>query len=92
MAISQVVPPWHPTRQEPPGLDGTLILMIDERGDVTTVTIQGNLSPAYVAVLRRAASRWKYQPAMKGGTPVKYRRVVAVHLAPIEGRSNREQG
>jgi hypothetical protein len=53
--------------------------------------VQGNLSPAYTAVLRRAASRWKYQPAMKSGTPVKYRRVVAVHLTPVDSRSNRDQ-
>jgi tetratricopeptide (TPR) repeat protein len=93
VVISQILPPWHPNRQEPPTMDGRLILVIDERGDVTSLTLQGNLSPAYAAVLRRAASRWKYQPAMKSGTPVKYRRAVAVHLQPADdSRSNREPG
>jgi len=82
--ISQVVPPWHPTKREAQIYDGTLTLIIDENGDVTSVGLDGNLHPAYAPLLRRAAARWKYQPATKGGVPVKYRRSVAIHLSPTD--------
>jgi tetratricopeptide (TPR) repeat protein len=84
--ISQVVPPWHPLQQPQiraaNGYDGTLTLMIDERGDVTSVTVEGNLQPQYATVLKRTARDWKYRPALKDGVAVKYRKTVAIHLNP----------
>jgi tetratricopeptide (TPR) repeat protein len=82
VAISQTAPPWHPTRQQMNTYDGSLTLTIDERGDVTSVALEGSLHPDYAAALRRAATRWKYQPATRGGVPVKYRKVVGIHLTP----------
>lgn len=84
--ISQVVPAWHP-RQQPPiraanGYDGTLNVIIDERGDVTSVTVEGNLQPEYVTELKLAAKGWKYRPALKDGVAVKYRKTVTIHLNP----------
>jgi len=84
--VAQSVPPWHPTKQETQVYDGTLTLVIDERGDVISVELEGNLNPAYAQLLRRAAARWKYQPATRNGVPVKYRRGVAVHLSPEASR------
>ena len=83
-AISQTVPPWHPSRRDMPASDGTMILVVDEHGDVASISMQGISDPAYAAQLRRAASRWKYQPATRNGVPVKYRRLVAIHLTPAE--------
>jgi hypothetical protein len=84
--ISQVIPPWNP-RQQPQlraanGYDGTLTLMVDERGDVTSVTVEGNLQPEYATVLKQVAKGWKYRPAVKDGVAVKYRKTVAIHLNP----------
>jgi tetratricopeptide repeat protein len=84
VAISQTVPPWHPARRDAQASDGTMILVVDERGDVTSVSMQGITDPAYGALLRRAAERWKYQPATRNGVPVKYRRLVAIHLNPVD--------
>ncbi|HEX7138318.1 MAG TPA: hypothetical protein VF219_10740, partial [Vicinamibacterales bacterium] len=89
VAISQTVPPWHP-RRDAPVSDGTMILVVDEQGDVTSISMQGITDPAYASQLRRAASHWKYQPATRNGVPVKYRRLVAIHLNPADaGRTNR---
>jgi hypothetical protein len=82
VAISQTAPPWHPTRQQMGTYNGSLIVVIDERGDVASVALEGNLHPDYAASLRRAASRWKYQPATRNGVPVKYRKVVGIRLTP----------
>ena len=38
----QVMPPWHPSRQESQiFMEGTLILVIDEKGDVASVSLAG---------------------------------------------------
>jgi hypothetical protein len=90
VAISQTVPPWHPARRDAQASDGTMILVVDERGNVTSISMQGISDPAYAALLRRAAERWKYQPATRNGVPVKYRRLVAIHLNPMDAnRPNR---
>ena len=90
--ISQVAPPWHPTRQQMQAYQGVLTLVIDENGAVTSVSSDGNLQPEYVATLRKAASHWRYQPATKNGVPVKYRRQVTIHLSPLDGdRTNKQE-
>jgi len=81
VAISQTVPAWHPARRDVrASSEGTMILVVDEHGDVTSLSTQGISDPAYAALLRRAARGWKYQPATRNGVPVKYRRLVAIHL------------
>ena len=84
VAMSQAMPPWHPSRMETQTYQGTLILVIDEMGNVESISTQGQLQPAYVAGLRRAAANWKYQPATRNGVPVKYRKLVAVRLSPTD--------
>jgi tetratricopeptide (TPR) repeat protein len=84
VAISQTVPPWHPAKRDAEASDGTMILVVDEHGDVRSISMQGIADPAYAALLRRAAARWKYQPATRNGVPVKYRRLVAIHLNPVD--------
>lgn len=82
IAISQVMPPWHPDKRLPQRYEGTLIVVINEQGNVTSITSQGNHHPAYLQVLRRAAAQWKFRPATKNGAPVTYRKVVAIRLNP----------
>jgi hypothetical protein len=38
--------------------------------------------PAYDQALIRAAREWKFQPAQKQGRPVRYLKVIEIHLAP----------
>jgi tetratricopeptide (TPR) repeat protein len=83
VAISQEMPPWRPGRQETQTYEATLILVINASGDVTSVTLHGNLQPSYDALLRRAASQWKFRPAMRNGQPVEFRKIVAVRLTPL---------
>jgi hypothetical protein len=85
VAISQTIPPWHPVRRDvTASSEGTMILVVDERGDVASISLQGISDLAYAAQLRRAAAQWKYQPATRNGVPVKYRRLVAIHLTPTD--------
>lgn len=57
---------------------GLLELVIDEAGRVEKATLLQGVSPAYDAVLVRAARQWTYEPATAQGAPVKYRRIVQV--------------
>jgi hypothetical protein len=82
VALSQVMPPWRPGRQETQTYEGVLTIVIDETGAVTEVTAFGNLPPAYRELLTRAAGSWRFQPATRSGVPVKYRKLVAIRLRP----------
>ena len=66
------------------GLPGSLALVIDERGNVESVTLLTSLQPEYNAVLLKAAREWKFRPATKGGLPVRYRKVVGIRLNPSD--------
>ena len=55
---------------------GTIELVIDEAGHVIASVIRASVSRFYDAVLLDSARSWQYQPATRGGQPVKYRRVV----------------
>jgi tetratricopeptide (TPR) repeat protein len=82
VALSQVMPPWRPGRQEAQTHEGILTIVIDETGAVTEVTILGNLPPAYKELLKRAAGSWRFQPATRNGVPVAYRKIVSIRLRP----------
>jgi hypothetical protein len=80
VVVSQVLPPWRPSRQDTQTYDAVVSVVIDETGTVTDLTVEGRLRPTYEAQLRRAAMGWKYRPATLKGMPVKYRKNIAVHL------------
>jgi tetratricopeptide (TPR) repeat protein len=86
VAVSQVVPPWRPTGPRPSSREIVLMLLIDETGTVVSVRLAGTLQPPYDAMLRQAASRWKYRPALRNGRPVKYQKAVAVRLDPSDSK------
>jgi hypothetical protein len=84
VVVSQTMPPWRPSkilgaRRE---YQGALALVIDERGNVESVTLLEGVQPEYNAVLLKAAREWKFKPAVKDGVAVRYRKVVGVHLSP----------
>jgi TonB family protein len=57
-----------------------LTLTIDEAGDVLRVDVQGSVNPSYDDLLVRAASGWKYKPAIHNGVPVRYQKTVVIDV------------
>jgi TonB family protein len=60
---------------------GLLEVVIDEQGRVSGLTIRLSIHPMYDAQLIAAAKDWRYKPAMAGGVPVKFRKVIQVTVA-----------
>jgi hypothetical protein len=81
--ISQPRPPYTPGR-DTQIYDAVLTIVIDETGAVTDVTSMGAMPIAYEVALKRAVMGWRFKPATRNGMPVKYRRNVAIRLAPQE--------
>jgi TonB family protein len=85
------VTPPVPVRQDVPRVPtliaaqtrerGLLEVDIDEQGRVTGLTIRMSIHPMYDAQLISAAKDWRYKPAMAGGVPVKFRKVIQVTVA-----------
>jgi hypothetical protein len=57
---------------------GLLELLIDEQGRVAGITLRKSMHPLYDSQLMAAARDWRYRPAMVGGVPVKYRKLIEV--------------
>jgi hypothetical protein len=51
---------------------GMLDVVIDESGRVAEVTMRQSLNATIDALIVRTARNWKYRPAIKDGTPVRY--------------------
>jgi tetratricopeptide (TPR) repeat protein len=81
--IDQQVPPWTFTAYAPNRVfNGTLELIIDEKGLVESVALTEPVWPPYDLALIQAAKRWSYRPAVKAGTPVKFKRVLVINIDP----------
>jgi hypothetical protein len=78
---SQRMPPWHPSPQEATqGFRGVLRLLIDQSGSVVSAAMAATTRPTYDQLLLRAARDWKFLPAQKQGTPVRYLKLIEVQL------------
>jgi TonB family protein len=77
-----MMPMWNPANPVDKLRDyrGTLELIIDETGKVTSATITRSINASYDPLLVKAAQAWQFKPAMRGGTPVKYRYALDIHL------------
>jgi tetratricopeptide (TPR) repeat protein len=86
VVISQQLPPWRPSKLSATRRDyqGAVALVIDQSGNVETVTLLTSLQPEYNPVLLKAAREWKFRPATKDGLPVRYRKVVGIRLNPSD--------
>ena len=84
VTLSASLPPWAPSKiaDRQRGFKGALEVTIDEAGDVEAVALRQSVHPAYDGDLLKAARSWKFKPAMKGGFPVLYVKVVEVQLQP----------
>jgi len=56
----------------------TLEVLVDENGNVERAVMRDKLNPIYDRLVLAAARTWKYRPAMKGTTPVKYLKAIAI--------------
>jgi TonB family protein len=78
------LPPWNPpAAMERATLTGTLQIDVDERGAVERAVILESIAPLYDGRLLAATRTWKFQPAMKDGVAVKYRKSIAISLRPV---------
>jgi tetratricopeptide (TPR) repeat protein len=86
VARTQRIPPWIPAARAIAAQDfhGTLELLIDETGAVMSSTMRTSAHPAYNQLLLRAAREWKFTPARRQGVPVRYLKIVDIHLKAKE--------
>jgi tetratricopeptide (TPR) repeat protein len=81
VAQSQRVPPWRPSPNEAVReFKGALRLVIDRSGAVESATMSASTRPAYDPLLLKAARGWKFEPARKQGTPVRYLKLIEIRL------------
>ena len=71
-----------PRFQRPVRVDrsGVLFIVIDEHGGVESAIITEPLERTFDRMVLAAARAWTYQPAMRNGAPVKYRKRIQLTL------------
>jgi hypothetical protein len=83
VAQSQKMPMWRPSPLEAvQEFKGALRLLIDESGAVVSATMPATTRAVYDQLLIRAARDWKFLPAQKQGTPVRYLKLIEIQLKP----------
>jgi hypothetical protein len=83
-SLKQALPRWILPRglsaRDVREWQGILEVLIDEKGDVLSATLRKSFHPTYDEQLVKAAMSWKYRPARKSGTPVRFVKVINVRL------------
>lgn len=88
VVVEQQMPPWTFTAYAPNRVfNGTLEVLIDEKGTVENAVLTEPVWPPYDLALMQAAKRWTYQPATKAGKPVKFKRVLVINIDPATLRA-----
>jgi len=82
VVVSQQVPPVPPALRPvmKAGRAGVLDLVIDARGNVERAVMRDSVNAIYDKLVLTAARSWKYQPATRNGTPVRYQKSVVLTL------------
>ena len=82
--VSRRMPVWSPRNEieKRKEFRGLLELAINETGDVTSAALATRVHPDYDRPLVDTARTWKFRPATKDGTPVKYRMTIEIRLGP----------
>jgi TonB family protein len=78
--VKQAFPPFR--GRVAAAASGVIEVLIDTSGEVESATIVMPVHPLYDGVALDAAKRWRYQPAMLEGVPVKYIKRVQITLTP----------
>ncbi|MEO5742526.1 MAG: energy transducer TonB, partial [Vicinamibacterales bacterium] len=88
VVVEQPFPRWSSATNLPErALRGTLELVIDENGAVESATLVEPVWPPYDAELLHLARKWRYEPALKQGKPVRFKRVLVIKVDPRTQRS-----
>ena len=82
--VSRTMPAWTLPNNAAQAVEyrGVLRIVIDEQGRVELAALMQPVSPSYDPVLIAAAKDWKFKPAMKNGSPVRYQKLIGVVLKP----------
>jgi TonB family protein len=82
VALKQDMPKWSLPNLGSRSAEyrGWIEVEIDEQGTVVNATITDAVHPMYDPLLLKAAREWKYEPARRGGQPIKSSRRVEVVL------------
>ena len=59
---------------------GVYEVIIDEHGRIESVVVRSSIQASYDHAFVAASAQWRYQPALRGGQPVKFRRVIEVSV------------
>ena len=81
--LARPVPSWvRPASLRGFVFQGVLELEIDQQGNVTSATMKKSVHAGYDPLLLAAAKKWRFQPAMVDGHPVKYRATFPITAEP----------
>ena len=80
------IPVRTPPPQVPDGLKGTsgivsVIVVIDEKGDVAQVTVSKSTEAGFEQPAVDALKKWKFKPGEVGGQAVKAKITIPIHFA-----------
>jgi hypothetical protein len=63
---------------------GVVEIVIDETGAIQDATMRLSVNPVYDRLAVATAKTWRYRPAMLGGVPVKFRKVVPLDVRNVQ--------
>ena len=66
----------------PAARTGRLEVIINEAGTVESAVMTASVTPMYDNMVLGATRNWRFKPATVNGTPVKFRKVVAITIKP----------
>jgi hypothetical protein len=78
--LRQALPPYY--RKPVTEITGVLEVVINEAGHVEVASMRTPIDPVYDKTTINATRNWRYQPATRNGTPVKFRKLVQVKIQP----------
>jgi len=80
VTVRQDVPayPALPTLVTTPIRPGVIEVVIDESGRVERAVMRQSISSIYDPMVMSATANWRYKPALRNGTPVKYRKLIQI--------------
>ena len=82
--IQQKLPPYPmPTGLQAAitGRKGVLEVVIDETGKVESAVMRQSMGSIYDNSVLQATKQWRYQPAVKDGKPVKFRKLIQISMS-----------
>jgi tetratricopeptide (TPR) repeat protein len=81
VAVNRTMPEWRPSAVEAMlEFRGSIELLIGPDGKVLSAAVTDSVHPQYDKLLKQAAERWTFKPAMRNGKPVRYRYAMDIQL------------